>query len=118
MARKTRADASDAISRLADSGGKVMVSLVTLPLRVFVGALDALEIQVHKAADGLRDIDPLDERVVELEKRLESLEEQTASRRQSSRATAARQATPAAGSSESSETGGPERGAGHDERAD
>ena len=84
MAENTRADASDAISRLADSSGKAILNLVTLPLRMFIGAVDILETQVHKAADGLRDIAPLDERVVELERRLDSLEQQGTGRRQSS----------------------------------
>ena len=72
MAENTRADASDAISRLADSSGKAILNLVTLPLRMFIGAVDILETQVHK------------ERVVELERRLDSLEQQGTGRRQSS----------------------------------
>ena len=97
MAGETRADASGAISRLADSGGKAILSLVVLPLRMFIGALDVLETQLHTAADGLRDTDPLDERVVELEKRMALLEQEPAGRRQSSRTpTAARKRTPTA----------------------
>jgi hypothetical protein len=94
MAR-TVANTSDAVSRLADSGGKAVVNLAFLPLRMLIGALDFVETQVHKAADGLRNIDPLDERVVELERRLKSLEQQGTGRRQSS---GARQRTPAAAS--------------------
>jgi hypothetical protein len=101
MARKTAANSSDAISRLADSGERAIRDLVTLPLRMLVGALDIVEKQVHKAADRLREIDPLDERVVKLERRLDSLEKQTTRRRQSSRTrTAARQRTPTTASVE------------------
>ena len=102
MARRTVANTSDTISRLADSDGKAILNLVTLPLRMFIGALDILETQVHKAADGLRDIDPLDERVVELERRMALLEQQPAGRRQDSRTTTApKQTTPTAMSHES-----------------
>ena len=95
MAGETRADAHDATSRLADSGGKAILNLVALPLRMFIRALDILETQVHKAADGLRDIDPLDERVVELEERMALLEQQPAGRRQGSRTpTVPKQTTP------------------------
>jgi hypothetical protein len=95
MPGKARADDSDAISRLADSGGKAILNLVVLPLRIFIGALDIFETQVHKAADALRATDPLDERVVELETRMASLEQKSAGRRQSSRTpTAARKRTP------------------------
>jgi hypothetical protein len=102
VARKTRADTADAISRLADSSEDAVRNLVALPLRVLIGTLDFLEAQLHKASDTLREIDPLDERVVELERRLDALEHQTTGRRQSSRATtAARQKTPTASSVES-----------------
>jgi hypothetical protein len=95
VAGETRADARDGSSWLADSGGKAILDLVVLPLRMFIGALDILETQVHKAADGLRDIDPLDERVVELEERMALLEQQPAGRRQGSRTpTVPKQTTP------------------------
>ena len=95
MAGETRADTGDAISRLADSGGKAILNLVVLPLRIFIGALDILETQVHKAADGLRDIDPLDERVGELEERIALLEHQPVGRKQGSRTpTVPKQTTP------------------------
>jgi hypothetical protein len=102
MARKTRADAADAISRVADSSEDAVRNLVALPLRMLIGTLDFLEAQLHKASDTLREIDPLDERVIQLEKRVDSLEHQTTGRRQSSRTkTAARQRTPTGSSSES-----------------
>jgi hypothetical protein len=86
VAGKTRADVSDAVSQLADSGGKAVINLAFLPLRMLIGALDFVETQVHKAADGLRNIDPLDERLIDLERRLDSLEHQGTGRRQSSAA--------------------------------
>jgi hypothetical protein len=102
VARKTRADTADAISRLADSSEDAVRNLVALPLRMLIGTLDFLEARLHKASDTLREFDPLDERVVELERRLDSLEHQTTSRRQSPRTTtAARQTTPTASSVES-----------------
>ena len=102
MARKTRADTADAIARLADSGEDAVRNLVALPLRMLIGTLDFLGAQLHKASDTLREIDPLDDRVVELEKRVDSLEHQTSGRRQSSRTTtAARQTTPTASPGES-----------------
>ena len=89
MARKTGKKDGDVITRLADSGENAIRNLVALPLRMLVGALDLVETQVHKAADRLREIDPLDERVVELERRVDSLEKRRTGRRQSSRKTAA-----------------------------
>jgi hypothetical protein len=85
MAR-TVANTSDTVTRLADSGGKAVINLAFLPLRMLIGALDFVETQVHKAADGLRNIDPLDERLIDLERRLDSLEHQGTGRRQSSAA--------------------------------
>jgi hypothetical protein len=102
VARKTRADTADAISRLADSSEDAVRNLVALPLRMLIGTLDFLEVQLHKASDTLREIDPLDERVVELERRLDALEHQTTGRRQSSRTTtAAGKTTPTPSSVES-----------------
>jgi hypothetical protein len=102
VARKTRDDTADAISRLADSSEDAVRNLVALPLRMLIGTLDFLEAQLHKASDTLREIDPLDERVVQLERRVDSLEHQTTGRRQSSRTTtAARQKRPTASSVES-----------------
>ena len=76
MARKTEAGDTDVIARLADSGEKVIRRLVALPLRMFIGAVDIAEAQIHKVAESLRDADPLDERVVKLERRVDSLEKQ------------------------------------------
>ena len=123
MARKTRADTAEAISRLADSSEDAVRNLVALPLRMLIGTLDFLEAQLHKASDTLREIDPLDERVVKLERRLDSLEHQTAGRRQrSSTTTAARQTKPTASSVESQRvehsTGRHEEAPGSDSAAD
>lgn len=88
MARKTRADTADAISRLTDSSEEAVRNLVALPLRMLIGTLDFLEAQLHRASDTLREIDPLDERVVQLEKRVDSLEKRTTGRREPQRTTA------------------------------
>jgi hypothetical protein len=88
MARRpTRSDTADAISRLADSGEDAVRNLVALPLRMLIGTLDFIETQLQKAADTLREIDPLDERVVELEKRLDKLEKQRTGRSEATRRT-------------------------------
>ena len=88
MARKTKADTADAISRLAGSSEEAVRTLVALPLRMLIGTLDFFEAQLHRASDTLREIDPLDERVVQLEKRVDSLEKGTAGRREPQRTTA------------------------------
>jgi hypothetical protein len=88
VARKTRADTADAISRVADSSEEAVRNLVALPLRMLIGTLDFLEAQLHKASDSLREVDPLDERVVQLERRVDSLEKRTTGRREGQRTTA------------------------------
>jgi hypothetical protein len=88
MARRpTRSDTADAISRVADSGEDAVRNLVALTLRMLIGTLDSIETQLRKAADRLREIDPLDERVVKLEKRVESLEKQRTGRSEATRTT-------------------------------
>jgi hypothetical protein len=54
---------------------------------MLIGTLDFIEAQLEKAADTLREIDPLDERVVKLEKRLDSLEKQRTGRNEPTRTT-------------------------------
>ena len=94
------------ISRLADSGEEATRNLVALPLRMLAGTLGIFEAVLRAAADALRDMDPLDERVVQLERRVDSLEEQTTGRPESSRATsAARKRTPTAGAAEPERSG-------------
>jgi len=111
MARKTGADSGDVISRLADSGEDAVRNLIAFPLRVLVGALDILDVQVHRAAETLREI----ERVVELEGRAESPEKHRTRSRQGSRTTSeARQRTPTAAQVEDER---PERSAGRHQEA-
>lgn len=78
-----------AVSGLPDSGEEAIRNLVALPLRMLAGTLGIFEAVLHAAADTLRGIDPLDERIVELEKRVDSLEEQSTPRRESARTTRA-----------------------------
>jgi hypothetical protein len=78
-----------AVSGLPDSGEEAIRNLVALPLRMLAGTLGIFEAVLHTAADTLRGIDPLDDRIVELEKRVDSLEEQTTPRRERARTTSA-----------------------------
>jgi hypothetical protein len=55
---------------------------------MLIGTLDFLEAQLHRASDSLREIDPLDERVVQFERRVDSLEKRTTGRREPQRTTA------------------------------
>jgi len=97
MARNAKADNGHAISRLADSGEETIRNLVALPLRMLAGTLGIFEAVLRTAADTLREMDPLDERIVGLEMRVDSLEEQTTGRRESERSTgAAKKRTPTA----------------------
>ena len=89
MARNAKADNGHAVSRLADSGEETIRHLVALPLRMLAGTLGIFEAVLRTAADTLRETGPLDERVVELEMRVDSLEEQTTGRRESARSTGA-----------------------------
>jgi hypothetical protein len=98
MAENADADNAHAISRLADSGEEAIRNLAALPLRMFAGTLGIFEAVLRTAADALRDMDPVDERIVELERRMDSLEEQTTGRRESAGSTsAARKRTRTAG---------------------
>ena len=111
MARNAKADNGHAISRLADSGEETIRHLVALPLRMLAGTLGIFEAVLRTAADTLREMDPLDERIVGLEKRVDSLEEQTTGRRESARSTsAAKRRTPTAGAAaEPERSGSPSR---------
>ena len=98
MSENAEADKAHAISRLADSGEQAVRDLVALPLRMLAGTLGVFEAVLRTAADRLREVDPHDERIVELEKRVDSLEKQTTRRRESAHsARAARKRTPTAG---------------------
>ena len=97
MARNAKAHNGHAVSRLADSGEETIRSLVALPLRMLAGTLGIFEAVLRTAADTLREMHPLDERIVGLEMRVDSLEKQTTGRRASARSTgAAKKRTPTA----------------------
>lgn len=95
VARKTEAGNADTVSRPTHSGASAIRPLLALPLRMFIGTLDILEEQIHKTAEALRADDPLDERLVELERRVDSLETQATTGRRTS-ATARRRTKAAA----------------------
>jgi hypothetical protein len=99
MAEKAEANDADATARPADSGERVIRNLVALPLRMLAGTLGIFEALLRTAADTLREIDPremdpLDERIMNLERRVGSLENET-SGRESSRSTSATRKTAA-----------------------
>ena len=95
MAHDAEARSGHAIARLADSGEDAMRDLVALPLRMLAGALGIFEELARTAADAVSEADPIDERVVDLERRMDSLEEQATGRREGSGApSAARKRTP------------------------
>jgi hypothetical protein len=98
MAENAEADNPHAISRLADSGEEAIRNLIALPLRILAGTLGIFEAVLLRTADTLREMDPRDERIVELERRVDSLEEQTTGHREDARSTgAARKRMPTAG---------------------
>jgi hypothetical protein len=120
MARNAKADNGHAISRLADSGEGTIRNLVTLPLRMLAGTLGIFEAVLRTAADTLREMDPFDERVAELERRVDSLEEQDDfGRRESARSTgAAGKRTPTAvAAAEPERSGSPRPAPGSDTAA-
>jgi len=94
MAENAEPGKAHAISRLPYSGEEAIRYLVALPLRTLAGTLGMFEAVLHTAADTLRGIDPLDERLVELQRRVDSLEEQTTRRRESARTTSATKNAP------------------------
>ena len=107
MARNAKADNGHAIFRFADSGEETIRNLVALPLRMLAGTLGIFEAVLRTAADTLREMDPLDERVVELEMRVDSLEEQTTGRHERARSTSAeKKRTPTAGAAAEPERSG------------
>jgi hypothetical protein len=107
MAENDKAANAHTTSRLADSGEKATRNLVALPLRILAGTLGIFEAVLSRAADTLREMDPRDERIVELERRVDSLEEQTTGRRVSARSTSAvRKRTPTAGGAAEPERSG------------
>ena len=118
MAENAEADNAHAISRLADSGEEAIRNLVALPLRILAGTLGIFEAVLLRTADTLREMDPRDGRIVELERRMDSLEEQTTGRRVSARSTgAARKRRPTAGAAAEPERSGSPRAAPGSDRA-
>jgi hypothetical protein len=89
MPENAEPENAHAIYRAADSGEEAFRNLLALPLRMLAGTLRICEAVARTAADTLRDLDPVDERIVELERRLDSLEGQTAGRQESARSTRA-----------------------------
>jgi hypothetical protein len=89
MAQEAEARSGHAIARLADSGEDAMRNLAALPLRMLAGALGISEALLRTAADAVSEGDPIDERVVDLERRMDSLEEQATGRREVSGETSA-----------------------------
>ena len=63
-----------------------MRELVALPLRLLAGALGLFEALARTAADVVGDGDLIDDRVANLERRVDSLEEQVTGRREGSQA--------------------------------
>jgi len=61
-----------------------MRELVALPLRMLAGALGLFEALARTAADVVSDGGPMDDRVANLERRVDSLEEQVTGRREGS----------------------------------
>ena len=64
------------IGRLADSSEALVRDLVALPLRMLAGGLGIFEALLRTAANTISEVDPDDDRVVDLERRVVSLEEQ------------------------------------------
>jgi hypothetical protein len=62
------------ISQIAHAGEDVLRELFSLPRRVVAGTLDGAGNLLHDAAKKLGKVDPLDDRVTALEKRLARLE--------------------------------------------
>ncbi len=96
MTQEPEASSNHAGARLADSGEDAMRNLVALPLRMLAGAFDICEALLRTAADAVSGGgDPIDERVVDLERRMDSLEERATGRGKGSAGTsAARKMTP------------------------
>jgi hypothetical protein len=97
---------SHPITRVADSGEDAMRNLVALPLRIMAGALGIGEALLRTAADAITEGDSIEQRLADLQGRMDSLEEQATSRKASSATSAARRGTPA-GSETAADPRGP-----------
>jgi hypothetical protein len=95
MGQRLEASSGHTLARLAESSEDAMRNLVALPLRMLAGVFGISEALLRTAADAVSNVEPIDARVVELEKRVDSLEEQSTGGRESSGTTsAARKRTP------------------------
>lgn len=65
-----------ATARLTDLSEGAMRDIAVLPLRILAGALGVFESLLRAVADAVSERDPADERVVDLERRVDSLEDQ------------------------------------------
>jgi hypothetical protein len=74
MAGTNRTQDKDVISRFADGVEDVLRRLVEIPRRKVGEVRDGADARLHDLTTKLRSIDPLDGRVTELERRLNSLE--------------------------------------------
>src|SRR5262245_55760014 len=108
MAQRAGARSGHTISRLADPGEDGMRHRVALPLRLLAGAFGICEALLRTAADAVADVDPIDERVVELQRRLDSLEEQTTGDGESSATTSASRKRAPTGAGAAPGAAGPE----------
>jgi hypothetical protein len=70
------------VTRFADSSEGLVRDLVALPLRMLAGGLGVFEAVLRTAADAISERDPADERAVDLERRMDTLEEQVTGRRE------------------------------------
>jgi allophanate hydrolase subunit 1 len=78
--RTRKTQDKDVVSRVAGAGEDVLRGLFSLPRRILAATLDGVGDVLHGAATLLGNVDPLDTRVAELEKRLESLEKTAGTR--------------------------------------
>ena len=102
MTHEPEASSGHAAARLADSGEDAMRYLVAVPLRMLAGAFEICEALLRTAADAVSGgDDPIDDRVVDLERRMDSLEERATGRGKGSGATSAARKRPNAAQVES-----------------
>ena len=74
MAATKETQDKDVIARLADKGEETLRRIVDTPRRMVGDVRGGVDARLHDLASRLRAMDPLDGRVAELERRLESLE--------------------------------------------
>jgi hypothetical protein len=74
MAEKRTTHDEGVITQIVHAGEDVIRQLFSLPRRIVAGTLDGAGNRLHDAAKRLGKVDPLDDRVAALEKRLAKLE--------------------------------------------